>query len=403
MRRACRPARRARARASPPAPCGGARSPRARAPSAPPAARAPRRRSTTSAESTFGSGWKTVRGTLRENAHLAGELGEHRGGAVGLRAGRRGEPLAHLALHHRDPELRVGQLVDRLEQHGRRDAVRAGSRRPCPGGGSSVAKSSSTASARCSVAFSNGVERLAQRRLERAVDLDHVQVRHARREVLRQHAEPAADLEHDVGRVELRRARRSRRRMLSSIRKFWPSSRFGRIAELAQAAEAGLARLAHQSEARARRCASTVRSSSLVVDAAQLGHEARRVRRRSPARSACRAPAAATGTASRSRPAAARPGTLAGGLLEVGRLRVGHVAGERAEVAALDALVEPVGRGEAVQDHGGQSTGVLAQQREGVVLRRAGVDHDREPRAARPARAAPRTRAAGRRAGAWSR
>ncbi len=44
-----------------------------------------------------------------------------------------------------------------------------------------------------------GVERIAQRRLERAVELDHVHVRDALGQVLGQHAEAAADLEHDVG------------------------------------------------------------------------------------------------------------------------------------------------------------------------------------------------------------
>ena len=47
------------------------------------------------------------------------------------------------------------------------------------------------------------VERIAQGRLESAVELDHVHVRGALGEVLRQHAEPAPDLEHDVGGVEL--------------------------------------------------------------------------------------------------------------------------------------------------------------------------------------------------------
>ena len=47
------------------------------------------------------------------------------------------------------------------------------------------------------------LECLAQRRLQRAVHLDHVQVRHLRGEELGEHAEPAADLQHHVGRVEL--------------------------------------------------------------------------------------------------------------------------------------------------------------------------------------------------------
>ena len=50
-----------------------------------------------------------------------------------------------------------------------------------------------------------GLERLAQRRLQREVDLHDVDVARERGEVLGQHAEAAADLEHDVLRAELRR------------------------------------------------------------------------------------------------------------------------------------------------------------------------------------------------------
>ena len=52
-----------------------------------------------------------------------------------------------------------------------------------------------------------------------------------------------------------------------------------------------------------------------------------------------------------------------------------------------------------MQDHGRQRLRVLAQQRERVVLRGPRVDHERQRRARAPARAAPRTRAAGPRAG----
>ena len=48
-----------------------------------------------------------------------------------------------------------------------------------------------------------GIERVAQRLLERAVDLDHVQVAHARRQVLGKDAEAAPHLEHHVGVREL--------------------------------------------------------------------------------------------------------------------------------------------------------------------------------------------------------
>ena len=52
------------------------------------------------------------------------------------------------------------------------------------------------------------VERVAQRGLERAVDLDDVDVARALGEVLGEHAEAAADLEHDV--VGAERPRRAR-------------------------------------------------------------------------------------------------------------------------------------------------------------------------------------------------
>ena len=42
------------------------------------------------------------------------------------------------------------------------------------------------------------VERVAQRRLEPAIELDDVHVRRALGEVLAEHAEAAADLQHDV-------------------------------------------------------------------------------------------------------------------------------------------------------------------------------------------------------------
>ena len=118
-----------------------------------------------------------------------------------------------------------------------------------------------TASAKCSVVFGCGVERVAQRRLEPAVDLDDVHVRGALGEVLGQHAEPAADLEHDV--VGLSSAARPiTSRMFESIRKFWPSSRFGPDPELAHPAQARLRReVAHQPSSRAA-LASTAASSS---------------------------------------------------------------------------------------------------------------------------------------------
>ena len=71
------------------------------------------------------------------------------------------------------------------------------------------------------------VERVAQRRLEPAVELDDVHVRRALGEVLAEHAEAAADLEHDVVAASSA-SRPMTSRMFESTRKFWPSSRFGR-------------------------------------------------------------------------------------------------------------------------------------------------------------------------------
>ena len=62
----------------------------------------------------------------RDRAHeldLAGELDQHGGDAVRLRARLRGEPVRDLALHHHAPERRLGQLLDRLQDRGRGDAV----------------------------------------------------------------------------------------------------------------------------------------------------------------------------------------------------------------------------------------------------------------------------------------
>ena len=126
---------------------------------------------------------------------------------------------------------------------------------------------------------------------------------------------------------------------------------------------------------------------------------AARCRPREPAGSAGRARPAATDRARRSRPAAARPGTRSGRGAQRRRLRVGDVAGERDPPAGVrEALLEPLGHREAVEDHP-HAAGVLAQHRERLVVGGAGVDHERlaDPRA--PARSAPRTHGAGRRAG----
>ena len=105
------------------------------------------------------------------------------------------------------------------------------------------------------------VERVAQRRLEPAVDLDHVHVRGALGEVLGQHAEPAADLEHDV----LGRERGGAADHVEDVRvdqEVLAELAVRADPELAHAAQARLRReLAHQPSSRAA-LASTAASSS---------------------------------------------------------------------------------------------------------------------------------------------
>ena len=193
-----------------------------------------------------------------------------------------------------------------------------------------------------------------------------------------------------------RRRARSRPRRLSSIRKFWPSSRLGRTLELAQAPQARLARLAHQPNTRAA-LASTVRSSCLVGHAAQLGHPARGVRHvgrlvRLPAQRLRR---------------------------EVGRVGLHQQQLLRAPAARPRGAPRPSGRsrcrrrsrgsrarrtrrgGRAPRSSGGSPPG--SRRRARAAARRCrpprrGCGWPPAARAGRPARAAPRRRAAGRRA-----
>ena len=57
------------------------------------------------------------------HAHVAGELGEHAGDAVGRRARRGGEALADLALDHGHPARDAVELLDGAQDRARRDAV----------------------------------------------------------------------------------------------------------------------------------------------------------------------------------------------------------------------------------------------------------------------------------------
>ena len=64
----------------------------------------------------------------------------------------------------------------------------------------------------------------------------------------------------------------------------------------------------------------------------------------------------------------------AGGLAQLGGLRIGDVPGERHVPAALERRLEECRRGEAVQDHRPVEAG---ERLDGVVVGGTGVDHDR--------------------------
>ena len=121
--RARRARRREPARATRRAPCAGARSRRgrARAPPASPPGRGARARRAPSPR--WAPGERPCARSRRTTLHVAGELGEHGGHAVGARARRGGEPLADLALDHRDPARHRRQFLDRAQDRRRRDPV----------------------------------------------------------------------------------------------------------------------------------------------------------------------------------------------------------------------------------------------------------------------------------------
>ena len=134
-----------------------------------------------------------------QDLHVAGELGEHRRHAVRAacpaRAAKR-SPTSFCTIATQ--RVRRRQLLERLEDRGRGDAVgqvRDDLRRRA---GRAPARSSSSASARCSVVFGCGSS--ASRSAgssERSSSTTWTCAR-ALGEVLGQHAEAAADLQHDV-------------------------------------------------------------------------------------------------------------------------------------------------------------------------------------------------------------
>ena len=204
----------------------------------------------------------------------------------------------------------------------------AGSRRPCRAGSSS-AKSILTASARCSVAFANGPS--ASRSAGSSERSTSTTCRCATCGARNSDStpEPAADLQHHVARLELGR-RADHAQDVVVDQEVLAELAVGPDAELAEPAERapGAARRSRPEDARGVRVDHRARARRTRSRAARPRSAA--VCARSRARSACRAPAAAPGRASRSRRAAARSGSSRAALLQVGRLRVGHVARERA-------------------------------------------------------------------------
>ena len=305
------------------------------------ARRAPSRRSA--------PGRNTAARDRAHDPHLAGQLGEHRRRAVVAAARRRRQPLADLALDHRHPARHARQLLDRAQQHRRRRCRRAGWRRPSSGAGASAARSSVIASPQWTRDVRVRRRRVAQRLAQALVDLDDVHVRDALGEVLGEHAEAAADLQHDVARASSSAARSITPRMFESTGSSGRGR--GRGARRSGASAAGSAGprprrslrppAAVTSRTRARRVA--------LDDGAQL---ARALTPRSSARKAsvCATKAgwlrslahrpAASGRGRRSRPAGGpRARSSAASARSRGAL-VGDVAGERDRVAAREALLQ---------------------------------------------------------------
>ena len=388
--RGCRPARRP-PRATARAPCAGARTPMR----------------TSAASSSDGAGavrrMPHERGVdvrhrpehvARDRPHdfdLAGELDQHGGDAVCLRARLCRKPVRDLALHHHAPERRVRQLVDRLQDRGGRDAVgqvrdhlvrervEPAEPRAHHVGDHEVVEFSWPASASRSTGSSFASVSITCRWRTRW------------REVGAQHAEPAADLEHHVVGVELRgaadRPRGCCRRSGSSdptrgsagcrAARGGRGSR-GSRSPVEQTGGVGVEQPFHLLEEIPR---SSARKRAVAVTyAGSLGL---------PRRSCGERNGASVSASSSS------SGIAAAASLEVGGLRIGDVARERAVPAPLDALLDPVGEREAVDDH-------RARRRRGG---RAGRACRRPPRACAPpaaVRARAPARSGPRRSARWS-
>ncbi len=144
-----------------------------------------------------GDGVKDGAGDRTHDLHAAGELGDHGRRSVGAVTWCGGEPLADLALDHGDPAPDAGQLLDRAQEHSGGDSV--GEVGDDLGGGG--VESGEVALHRVTPVdgdVAEGSDGVLEGGAQARVDLDDVEVAHTRGDVLGEHAEAAADLEHDV-------------------------------------------------------------------------------------------------------------------------------------------------------------------------------------------------------------
>ena len=249
----------------------------------------------------------------------------------------------------------------------RRSASRrctGGSRRASSACGSRAARSSASASPQCSSTF-GALLQLAQVRRERAVELDGVDVAHAFREV-------AASGRRDRGRSRARRHRAPSSasrpitpRMFSSARKCWPSRFFGMHGHGSEKAAVAFASIRAASSSASSPRAVGERGDRVDDVGGLVRPAAQRLRREVGAVRLGEDPVG---------------GDRSGRLAQLSRLRIGDVAGEGEVPAPLEPGREQAGLREAVHD---DRAVVRAEDRRGVVVRRARVDDDRQPELAR--------------------
>ena len=312
-----------------------------------------------------------------EAGSLGRELDEHRDGAVGLRRGRGEEPVGDLPLHHHAPELDGRQPVEALDDHGRGDVVRQVRDELLRRERGQVERERV---AEVEVDVGSRRQPLAERRLERAVELDRVDVRDAVGEIGGEDAEARADLEHAVLRRELGEAADHAEDVLVGEEVLAELLLRPHAHAAPGAAPAGRARLRRRLRERGGRVhaedGGRVRVDAPLelvrVLAARLRERRERV----------------DDVGGLARPAAARLGRevravglgedavgrhLRRRLAQLRRLRVGDVAGERDVPAPLEREREQRRRREAVEDHGAREAG---EDGRGVRVGGARVDHD---------------------------